>query len=415
MYVCGITVYDHCHLGHARSMVGFDVILRFLRAQGYEVTFVRNITDIDDKIITRAQERGVSLTELTDQFIASMHADTQALGVLSPDLEPRATQHIGSVTRLIQRLIDKEFAYLGDNGDVYYHVERFKEYGKLSHKDLDGLVSGARVEVVKEKQSPLDFVLWKKAKHGEPSWPSPWGDGFPGWHIECSAMSLHYLGSHVDLHIGGIDLRFPHHENERAQSNSAMENQEVVDLWLHGEHLLFEGRKMSKSAGNVVLVSDLISRGLNPLALRLTFLENRYRSQMNLTWDSLKAADSTITRWREKYQDWAKAPIAAADEEISEAFAFILSDLESPKTILYLREIEKSDMEPGKKATIFKALDQVLALDITVAPTRTELSSEVEAMIVARAKARAEKNFAESDRLRDELLRLGVDVRDSSL
>jgi len=194
MYVCGITVYDHCHLGHARSMVSFDVIVRFLRSQGYEVTYVRNITDIDDKIIARAEERGVSITELTNQYIDEMNHDTRALNVLPPDVEPRATAHIDEIIHLIERLIEKEFAYVSDNGDVCYQVEQFKEYGKLSHKDLEGLVSGARVEVVKEKRSPFDFVLWKKAKPGEPSWPSPWGEGRPGWHIECSAMAMGELG-----------------------------------------------------------------------------------------------------------------------------------------------------------------------------------------------------------------------------
>jgi len=426
IYCCGPTVYRDAHVGNLRTFLLADLVQRTLIFAGLKVDLVQNITDVghmsedlaEDKMLSESKLKARDPFEIAQEYEAKFHQDLALLNAIPARAYPRASQSIEMMQELIAQLIDSENAYVGEDGTVYFSAESFPGYGELSGNRLKDLKPGHRYEYVENgaKRFHADWALWKAAgNRTQMIWPSPWGDGFPGWHIECSAMSLHYLGSHVDLHIGGIDLRFPHHENERAQSNSAMENQEVVDLWLHGEHLLFEGRKMSKSAGNVVLVSDLISRGLNPLALRLTFLENRYRSQMNLTWDSLKAADSTITRWREKYQDWAKAPFAAADKEISEAFTFILSDLETPKTILYLREIEKSDMEPAKKATIFKALDQVLALDITVAPTRTELSSEVEAMIVARAKARAEKNFAESDRLRDELLKLGVDVKDSSL
>jgi cysteinyl-tRNA synthetase len=232
MYVCGITVYDHCHLGHARSMVSFDVIVRYLRAQGYEVNFVRNITDIDDKIIARANERGVSIDELTTQYITAMHDDMRALNILAPDHEPKATDHIHSIIHLIERLLVKGNAYVSDNGDVCYQVDSFADYGKLSHKDLEGLVSGARVEIVKEKRSPLDFVLWKKVKPGEPSWSSPWGEGRPGWHIECSAMAMDELGEQFDIHGGGLDLQFPHHENEIAQSEAAT-CKPFANYWMH--------------------------------------------------------------------------------------------------------------------------------------------------------------------------------------
>jgi len=249
MYVCGITVYDDCHLGHARSMVCFDVIVRFLRARGYDVRYVRNITDIDDKIIARANERAMSIQALTSQYINTMNDDACSLAILPPDSEPRATEHISSIVRLIERLIDNGHAYVGETGDVYYEVARFAEYGKLSHKDLDGLLSGARVDVVKEKRSPLDFVLWKRAKPEEPSWPSPWGLGRPGWHIECSAMAMDELGEQFDIHGGGLDLQFPHHENEIAQSEGATQKP-FANYWLHVGMLQVNSEKMSKSLGN---------------------------------------------------------------------------------------------------------------------------------------------------------------------
>ena len=290
MYVCGITVYDRCHLGHARFMVCFDVMVRFLRAQGYKVTYVRNITDIDDKIIVRANESGMSIHELTSLYIDAMHADERALNILPPDVEPRATGHIEGVIHLIQRLINAEIAYVSDNGDVCFQVERFPEYGKLSNKDLDNLISGSRIDVVKEKRSPLDFVLWKKAKAGEPSWTSPWGEGRPGWHIECSAMAMTELGEQFDIHGGGLDLQFPHHENEIAQSEAAT-GKKFVNYWLHIRHNLVNGKKMSKSLGNVFTLQNLIDKGFDPLAYRYLCLGVHYRSKFNFTWEALKGAN----------------------------------------------------------------------------------------------------------------------------
>ena len=285
MYVCGITVYDDCHLGHARSMVSFDVIVRFLRSIGYEVTYVRNITDIEDKIINRAIERGISIHELTTQYIDSMNRDTEALYILPPDHEPRATDHIDEIVCLIQRLIEAGYAYVSDVGDVCYQVSNFKDYGKLSHKDLEGLLAGARVEVVKEKRSPLDFVLWKSAKPGEPSWPSPWGNGRPGWHIECSAMAMDELGEQFDIHGGGLDLQFPHHENEIAQSEAAT-GKPFARYWLHVGMLQVNHEKMAKSTGNFLTIKDVLKKH-HPEVIRYFLLSSHYRSPLNYSDDNL--------------------------------------------------------------------------------------------------------------------------------
>jgi cysteinyl-tRNA synthetase len=420
MYVCGITVYDHCHLGHARSMVGFDVIVRFLRAQGYEVTFVRNITDIDDKIIARAQERGISLTELTDQFIASMHTDTQALGVLSPDLEPRATQHIGSVTRLIQRLIDKEFAYLGDNGDVYYHVERFKEYGKLSHKDLDGLVSGARVEVVKEKQSPLDFVLWKKAKPGEPSWPSPWGEGRPGWHIECSAMAMEELGEQFDIHGGGLDLQFPHHENEIAQSEAAS-GKTFANYWLHVGMLQVNNEKMAKSTGNFFTISDVLKKH-HPEIVRYFLLSSHYRSPLNYSDDNIRLAGRALMRLYQTMKD-----ISVVSEELDTLWvekynSAMNDDFNTPEALSVLFQLshEINKTKSPKLVATLKHLADTLGLlqespsDFLKAGLPAEEEAQINQLIAERLEARTQKDWARADEIRKTLLEQGIEIEDNA-
>jgi len=294
MYVCGITIYDRCHLGHARLMLCFDVIVRYLRSQDFDVTYVRNITDIDDKIITRANERGVAIDALTSEFITAMHEDSKALDILPPDVEPCATAHIDSIVGLIVRLINNGNAYVSDNGDVCYQVSTFAEYGKLSHKDLEGLVSGARVDIVKEKRSPLDFVLWKKAKENEPSWPSPWGEGRPGWHIECSAMALDELGDQFDIHGGGSDLQFPHHENEIAQSE-AVTHKPFANYWLHVGMLQVNSEKMSKSLGNFFTIADVLGKH-HPEVIRYFLLSSHYRSNLNYSEDNLLNAKKALTR-----------------------------------------------------------------------------------------------------------------------
>ena len=420
LYVCGITVYDHCHLGHARSMVGFDVIVRFLRTQGYDVKFVRNITDIDDKIIARAQECGVSLTEITDKFIASMHADTEALGVLSPDLEPRATQHIGSTTRLIQRLIDKEFAYLGENGDVYYQVECFKEYGKLSHKDLDGLVSGARVEVVKDKRSPLDFVLWKKAKPGEPSWPSPWGDGRPGWHIECSAMAMHELGEHFDIHGGGLDLQFPHHENEIAQSEAAS-GKCFANYWLHVGMLQVNNEKMAKSTGNFFTISDVLKKH-HPEIVRYFLLSSHYRSPLNYSDDNIRLAGRALMRLYQTIKD-----ISAVSEELDMEWvdkynSAMNDDFNTPEalSILFQLSHDINKTKSSKLVATLKHLAGTLGLlqevpsEFLKAGLPSDEQAQINRLIAQRLDARMQKDWARADEIRKTLLEQGIEIEDSA-
>src|SRR6202142_34223 len=279
MYVCGMTVYDYCHLGHARVFVVFDMVARWLRASGYRVTYVRNITDIDDKIIKRAQENGETTAELTERFIAAMHEDETRLDVLHPDYEPRATQYLAEMLIMIGSLVDKGLAYPADNGDVYYSVRGFAHYGALSGKSIDDLRAGERVEVDLYKRDPMDFVLWKAAKPGEPAWDSPWGLGRPGWHIECSAMSLKLLGEGFDIHGGGSDLVFPHHENEIAQAVGA--GYKFARYWMHNGMLNVDGEKMSKSLGNFVPLVDVLDQ-YDPRAFRLLVLQTHYRKQMEI-------------------------------------------------------------------------------------------------------------------------------------
>ncbi|HCS88893.1 MAG TPA: cysteine--tRNA ligase, partial [Chromatiaceae bacterium] len=294
MYVCGMTVYDYCHLGHARVLVVFDMVYRYLQRAGYDVTYIRNITDIDDKIIRRADENGESIDALTGRFIAAMHEDAAALGVLSPHDEPRATAHIPSITAMITRLIENGHAYIADNGDVYYAVASFPGYGKLSGKDPGDLRAGARIDVEEAKLDPLDFALWKAAKPGEPAWDSPWGRGRPGWHIECSAMSTFCLGNHFDIHGGGADLQFPHHENEIAQSEGAT-GEPFVDVWMHNGFVRVNDEKMSKSLGNFFTVREILTR-YRPEEIRYFILASHYRSPLSYDDEHLDNARSALTR-----------------------------------------------------------------------------------------------------------------------
>ena len=296
MYVCGVTVYDSSHLGHCRFLLSFDVIYRYLRFCGYQVHYVRNFTDVDDKIIKRAQEDNVSCEVITEKYIEEFHRDASALGLLEPTQEPRATDHIAEIVKLIQRLEEKGLAYRVD-GDVFYPVQGFAGYGKLSRKKIDELEAGARVEVDERKRSPLDFALWKSSKAGEPTWESPWGPGRPGWHIECSAMSTKYLGQPFDIHGGGRDLIFPHHENEIAQSES-LTGKPFVHFWFHARFLLVEGEKMSKSLGNFFTLRDLVLKGHKPSSIRFLLASVPYRNQLNFTFDGLKQAAVSVERLR---------------------------------------------------------------------------------------------------------------------
>ncbi|KTC78369.1 cysteine--tRNA ligase [Legionella brunensis] len=420
MYVCGITVYDRCHLGHARSMVCFDVIVRYLRSQGYVVTYVRNITDIDDKIIARANERGVSIEELTAQYIKAMHDDAKALNILPPDIEPRATAHIGSITQLIKRLIDSGYAYVSENGDVCYQVESFKEYGKLSHKDLEGLMAGARVEIVKEKRSPLDFVLWKKAKPGEPSWPSIWGEGRPGWHIECSAMAMHELGEHFDIHGGGLDLQFPHHENEIAQSEAAS-GRTFANYWLHVGMLQVNNEKMAKSVGNFFTIEDVLKQH-HPEVVRYFLLSSHYRSALNYSEENLQNANKGLMRLYQSLKEityfndeldeyWLKQFNQAMDDDFNTPVAL---------SVLFQLSHEINKTNSVKLASTLKHLASLLGLlqsspdSFLQAGLEGHEKDAIEKLIQERLEARAAKNWARADEIRTILANQGIDLEDGS-
>ena len=421
MYVCGITVYDLCHLGHARSMVCFDVIVRFLRNQGYQVKFVRNITDVDDKIIVRANELGVPISDLTNKFIQTMHDDERALLISPPDFEPRATGHIESIIKLIKRLIDKGDAYVSDNGDVCFEVERFKEYGKLSNKDLDGLIAGARVEIVREKRSPLDFVLWKQAKEGEPSWPSPWGNGRPGWHIECSAMAMDELGEHFDIHGGGLDLQFPHHENEIAQSEAAS-GKTFANYWMHVGMLQLNNEKMSKSTGNFYTIQDALKLH-HPEVVRYFLLSSHYRSPLNYSEDNLHNANKALIRL---YQS-LKGHDIVDDSTISEEWLLQFNqamndDMNTPVALSILFSLSHELNRTGDVilAATLKKLAGVLGLlqgspeKFLQSGLRDTDTETVEKLINERLQARAEKNWQRADEIRDTLLGLGIELEDGA-
>ena len=422
IYCCGPTVYRDAHVGNLRTFLLADLTARTLNFFGHQTVLVQNITDVghmsenfeEDKMLSQSQLEKRDPFDVARDYEDRFHTDLARLNILKAKRYPRASESIEMMQTLITHLIDTNHAYVGDDGSVYFSAESFAGYGAISGNKLSELKPGHRYEYSEggAKRFHADWALWKAAgNRSEMIWDSPWGKGFPGWHIECSAMSMHFLGETVDLHIGGIDLRFPHHENERAQSNSAINNRELVSLWLHGEHLLFEGRKMSKSAGNVVLVADLIAEGLDPLALRLALLENRYRSQMDLTWDSLRSADKTLERWRQRMQQWSQAPSESA--ELQELREHLANDLDFPKVLIALRALEKSDKSDGAKYATFLEIDRVLGLELNRPVPQRELSVEARMLLEARAIARSNKNFALSDELRGKLEQLGINVQDT--
>lgn len=421
MYVCGITVYDRCHLGHARSMVCFDVIGRFLRYQGYQLNFVRNITDIDDKIIARANERSVSIQALTEQYIQSMNEDTQALNIIPPDHEPRATQYMAQIIQLIQRLLEIGIAYISDNGDVCYEVLKFKEYGKLSNQALDGLMAGARVDVVKEKKSPLDFVLWKKSKSGEPAWPSPWGDGRPGWHIECSAMAMDVLGEQFDIHGGGLDLQFPHHENEIAQSEGAS-GKPFANYWMHAGMLQVNNEKMAKSLGNFFTISDVLTKH-HPEVVRYFLLSSHYRSALNYSEETLQNAQKALARLYQSLKDIPFDKTATLEQDWIERFNDAMNDdFNTPVALAVLFELshEINKQKSSDLAYTLKTLGAVLGL-LDAEPEvflqsglSTEQGIQINALIKARNTARREKNWAKADEIRQTLLAQGIEIEDAA-
>jgi cysteinyl-tRNA synthetase len=443
MYVCGMTVYDYCHVGHARFMVVFDVAKRWLAFTGFDVTYVRNITDIDDKIIRRAAENKEPIDALTGRFIRAMNEDAAALGVLKPDLEPRATDNVPQMLDLIGQLVKKGIAYQAKNGDVYYSVREFRGYGKLSGKSLDELQVGERVEVDVNKHDPLDFVLWKSAKPGEPSWDSPWGRGRPGWHIECSAMSERFLGEHFDIHGGGQDLQFPHHENEIAQSEGAHDHV-FVNYWMHNGFVRVDNEKMSKSLGNFFTVREVLAR-YDAEVVRFFIVRAHYRSEINYSDQHLDDAKAALTRL---YTALKTAPAKAApiDWDLPPARRFrdaMDDDFNTPEAVAVLFDLvnEVNRSKSPQATVLLKSLGNILGIlqrdpvdflqgrrDLTVRLTGVEaktgvgnvtvstpsgLSDEqIEKLIEQRKVARKAKNFAESDRIRDELLAAGIILED---
>ncbi len=457
IYVCGVTVYDSCHIGHARSMIVFDVIVRFLRSQGFKVTYVRNFTDIDDKIINRARETDVAPALLAEKFIREFESDMQDLGVLPPDYEPRATEHIREIISLVQKLIDQGTAYVVD-GDVFFAVENFPEYGALSNRNLEEMQAGARIEVDPRKRHPMDFALWKSGKPGEPVWDSPWGPGRPGWHIECSAMSSRYLGETFDIHGGGKDLLFPHHENELAQS-MAVSRQPLARYWVHNGFVTIQGEKMSKSLGNFLTIQE-ITRRFHPEGIRLLLLSRHYRSPLDYSEQAMQEAQMGLRRLytllkdlehpEGRLQNKGNQPLTR--EQIRETEEAILGfdknfqqamedDFNTAQAIGHLYEVARQlnrimdTVGPKeikgladqfeKAAGLFKQYGQILGI-LTMAPQaflekeQTRLLEkkglsveEIERLIAERNQARKEKDWARADVLRDRLNELKVLIKDT--
>ncbi|MGX5202396.1 cysteine--tRNA ligase [Aliikangiella sp. IMCC44632] len=431
MYVCGITIYDYSHVGHARTFVSFDVMARYLRFSGYDLKFIRNITDIDDKIIERANQNNESIGELTARFEKIMHEDFDALGMIRPDIEPKATESIPEIIEVIQSLIEKEYAYQGENGDVYYHVPQFKDYGKLSKQNLDALQAGERVDVATDKKNSMDFVLWKVAKPGEPSWPSPWGEGRPGWHIECSAMSKKCLGDNFDIHGGGSDLQFPHHENEIAQSEAA-NGCCFANTWIHTGMVQVDKEKMSKSLNNFFTIRDVLAL-YRPESVRYFMLTSHYRSQLNYSEDSLKAADASLERLYLALRDVEVAASFQLDKNNPHVVKFIGAmddDFNTPVALSALfelaKEINKLKASQSSKVAELAALLVHLGGVLGILQLSPELflrssastsdsdESEIEDLILQRNQARTDKDWGKADEIRDKLQQMGIVLEDKS-
>jgi cysteinyl-tRNA synthetase len=409
MYVCGITVYDYIHIGHARMLTVFDLVQRYLRFRGYKVTYVRNVTDIDDKIIQRAADNGEDWAELARRFTVAMQEDCATLGLQQPDLEPRATDFIGPIIEMTQTLIDKGYAYVAASDDVMYSVRKFPSYGLLSGKRIDDLRSGSRVQVDESKLDPLDFVLWKHAKPGEPSWASPWGPGRPGWHIECSAMSTSLLGSYFDIHGGGMDLKFPHHENEIAQSCAACDSP-FVRLWMHNGFVRINDEKMSKSLGNFFTVRDVLTALRDPEVLRFFLLSSHYSGPINYSEAQLDQADETLLGlYRAAMDDDFNTPVALA------VMQGVARELNTAKAAGRVSDAAAASATLRAMGSVLGLLQQEPASFVKKGIGASSLSdAQIESLLEARRLARAAKNFEESDRIRDLLVEAGIILEDGA-
>lgn len=430
MYVCGMTVYDYCHIGHARLMVAFDVVNRYLRYSGYKVTYVRNITDIDDKIIKRAAENQESTQALTTRFITALNEDMHVLGTLTPDFEPKATDYVPEMVELIEKLIDKGLAYVGSTGDVYFDVLQFEDYGKLAHKDLEALQSGARIAIEEAKKTPLDFVLWKLSKPGEPSWPSPWGEGRPGWHTECVVMSHLQLGQPFDIHGGGHDLKFPHHENELAQAEGVYEKP-FVHYWMHAGFVEVDKEKMSKSLNNFFTIRDVLQERRAEV-VRYFLLASHYRSPVDYSLEALDGAHSALDRLYVALRG-VDLKDEIVEDEVAKSYEVRFreamdDDFNTPIALAVLfdlaRELNRSKAEKiGNVAALAQMLKKLTAvLGLLAEPVeayfqqsadKTISASAIESLIASRRQARAEKNWAKADEIRQQLAQQGVIIEDS--
>lgn len=438
IYACGPTVYRDAHVGNMRTFLLTDLIKRLAQYQGLEVELIQNITDVghmaddqglggvdegqldtEDRLISQANKEASDALSIARKYEKLFHEDLKSLNILPATNYPKASESIDLMIDLIKKLIDKKHAYVGKDGSVFFDARSFSSYGEISGNRLEDLKPGHRFEGKEDpnKNFHADWALWKIAADSRTqlTWQTPWGRGFPGWHIECSAMSLKFLGEKIDVHTGGIDLRFPHHEDERAQSNAATDK-DVVNHWIHGEHLLFEGRKMSKSSGNVLLVKDVIDKGLDPLAIRLSFLEHRYRSQMDLTWNSLKASAKALNRTREKMQQWSSESGEINSDYLNEFENYLNEDLDTNKALLVLKNLEKDEsVTNGSKYKTILKMDEILGLDLNKAPQfkTLEITAQMQDLLDQRAKARLEKNWKLSDELRNDLNKLGIEVKDT--
>ena len=439
IYACGPTVYRDAHVGNMRTFLLTDLIKRFAQYQGLNVELIQNITDVghmaddtglggidegqgdtEDRVLAQAKTESVDALSIARKYEDNFHKDLKLLNIQTATKYPRASESIDLMIELIKQLIEKKHAYVGKSGTVFFDAKSFSSYGQISGNKLDELQPGYRFEGKSDpdKKFHADWALWKHAGENRTqlTWETPWGRGYPGWHIECSAMSIKFLGNKIDIHTGGIDLRFPHHEDERAQSNAST-NTEVVNHWIHGEHLLFEGRKMSKSSGNVLLVSDVLAKGLDPLAIRLSLLEHRYRSQMDLTWNSISASHKNLNRIRERMQEWSKSSGKLDKNYLAQFESALNEDLDTNKVLQLLRTLEKDQtVSDGDKFQTILKFDEVLGLDLNHAPEakrEVEITPEIKALLETRAKARLEKNWKLSDEIRDKLITLGIGIKDS--